>query len=58
LTFFIKRVFSLLNYEQLMYWNVLLALKSIYFIRNQNYLKQASVSTGTRVWVKRKYNHL
>lgn len=58
LTFFIKRVFSLLNHEQLMYWNVVSALKSIYFIRNQNYLKQASVSTGTRVWIKRKYNHL
>lgn len=58
LTFLIKKVFSLLNFEQLVYWNTLHNLKSTYFIRNQNYLKQASASTGTRVWLKKKNTNL
>jgi hypothetical protein len=58
LTFLIKRIFSFTNYDQLMYWHTLRNLNSIYFIRNQNYLKQSMTSTGTRVWLKKKHLNL
>ena len=34
------------------------ASKSIFFIRNQDYLKQSATSTGTRVWLKKKNTRL
>jgi hypothetical protein len=30
-------------------------MNSIFFIRNQNFLKQQNTSTGARVWLKNKY---
>lgn len=54
LAFLIKRVFSFLNYHQLMHYNLLNVVNSTYFIRNQNFLKQQATSTGTRVWLKKK----
>lgn len=54
LCFLIKRVFSFLNYSQLVNYNLLNYTNSTYFIRNQNFIKQQATSTGTRVWVKTK----
>ena len=53
LCFLIKRVFSFLNFNQLMNYDMLNQVNSIYFIRNQNFLKQQATSTGTRVWIKK-----
>jgi len=54
LCFLIKRVFSFLNYNQLINYNMLNFTNSTYFIRNQNFIKQQATSTGTRVWLKTK----
>jgi len=54
LCFLIKRVFSFLNTFQLIRYNLLSTVNSSLFIRNQNFIKQQSTSTGTRVWVKKK----
>ena len=52
--FFIKRIFSFLNATQFLNFNLLNNINSAFFIRNQNFLKQQSTSTGTRVWIKKK----
>jgi hypothetical protein len=54
LAFLIKRIFSFLNYHQLVSYKLLNVVNSTYFIRNQNFLNQQSTSTGTRVWLKKK----
>jgi hypothetical protein len=54
LCFLIKRVFSFLNYNQLVNYDMLNYTNSTYFIRNQNFIKQQATSTGTRVWIKTK----
>lgn len=54
LCFLIKRVFSFLNYNQLVNYDMLSYTNSTYFIRNQNFIKQQATSTGTRVWLKTK----
>jgi hypothetical protein len=54
LCFLIKRVFTFLNYSQMMNYNLLNHSNSTFFIRNQNFIKQQSTSTGTRVWIKTK----
>ena len=54
LCFLIKRIFNFLNQTQLLNQNVLAYTRSTYFIRSQDYLKQQSMSTGMRVWVKSK----
>lgn len=58
LCFLIKRVFSFLNYNQLVNYDMLSYTNSTYFIRNQNFIKQQATSTGTRVWLKTKKVHL
>jgi len=55
LCFLIKRIFSFLNFSQLMNYDLLNYSNSTFFIRNQNFLKQQSTSTGTRVWTKTKH---
>ena len=54
LCFLIKRVFSFLNYSQLVNYKLINYTNSTYFIRNQNFIKQQATSTGTRVWLKTK----
>ncbi len=54
LCFLIKRIFTFLNYSQMMNLNLLNYSNSTFFIRNQNFIKQQSTSTGTRVWIKTK----
>lgn len=58
LSFLIKRVFIFLNFAQLVNMNFLSLVNTSYFIRNQNFIKQQSTSTGTRVWLKKKYYKL
>lgn len=54
LSFLIKRIFNLLNFNQLTNLGVLTKARSTYFIRSQDYLKQQATSAGTRVWLKAK----
>jgi hypothetical protein len=54
LSFLIKRIFTFLQYTQLVNYNLLEYANANFFIRNQNLLKQQGTSTGTRVWLKRK----
>jgi hypothetical protein len=54
LTFFIKRVFNFLNWEQYLGLNFTRKLDTSFFIRNQDFLKQQYAPNGTRVWVKKK----
>lgn len=54
LCFLIKRIFSFLNSSQLINVNFLNEINSIFFIRNQNFVKQQNTSTGTRAWLKKK----
>ena len=54
LCFLLKRIFSFLNFSQYQNFNLLHITNSTFFIRNQNFLKQQSTSTGTRVWLKKK----
>lgn len=54
LCFLLKRIFTFLNFSQLMNYNLLAYTNSTYFIRNQNFIRQQSTSTGTRVWLKTK----
>jgi hypothetical protein len=56
--FMIKRIFSFLNVSQYLNYKMLYHINATYFIRNQNFIKQQAVSTGTGVWVKKKYNKI
>lgn len=55
LCFLIKRIFNYLNLPQLLNLEFLTKINTSYLIRNQNFLKQQSTSTGTRVWMKKKH---
>ena len=57
LCFLIKKIFSFLNVSQWLSAQWRRITNSTYFIRTQNFLKQQSTSTGTRVWLKKKNNH-
>jgi hypothetical protein len=52
--FLIKRIFNFMNFSQMMNTDMLSQINATYFIRNQNFLKQQSTSTGTRAWIKKK----
>lgn len=56
--FLIKRIFSFMNLFQFSRYDLLNIVNSSYFIRNQNFIKQQSMSTGTRVWLKKKNTKL
>jgi len=58
MSFLIKRIFSFLNYNQLMNYKFFTKTNATYFIRNQDFLKQQQTSTGTRVWLKSKNKNL
>jgi hypothetical protein len=57
LVFLVKRIFSFLNYSQLVNYEMLNHVNTSYFIRSQNFIRQQFTSTGTRVWSKKKNNH-
>ena len=52
--FLIKRIFSFLNFSQMLNYDLLNTVNSSFFIRNQDFIKQQSTSTGTRVFLKKK----
>ena len=52
--FLIKKIFIFLNVSQIKNIKILNEINSIFFIRNQNFLKQQNTSTGARVWSKKK----
>lgn len=56
--FFIKKIFVYLNASQIINFNFLGEINSIFFIRNQNFIRQQNTSTGTRVWTKKKLSNL
>jgi hypothetical protein len=58
LSFLVKRIFVFLNLSQLLNMNFLQLVNTSFFIRNQNFIKQQATSTGTRVWLKKKYYKL
>lgn len=53
-SFLIKRVFGIMNFGQLMNYNLLPQARATYFIRAQDYLRQQATSAGSRVWLKKK----
>ena len=56
LTFFIKRVFTFLNWDQFFMYGFSQKLDTNFFIRNQDFIKQHYAPSGTRVWLKQKKN--
>jgi len=54
LCFLLKRIFNLLTFTQLKNTPLLHLTNASFFIRNQNFIKQQNMSTGTRVWAKKK----
>lgn len=56
--FLIKRIFSFLNFSQILNYNLLNQTSALFFIRSQNFLKQQSTSGVSRVWLKKKNTQL
>lgn len=56
LSFLIKKTFSFMTLGQIKSFNLLKQANSIYFIRNQNFVKQQNTPSGARVWLKKKNN--
>lgn len=56
--FLVKRVFTILSASQTIQLGLLSQQNSLFFIRNQNFLKQQSTSGGSRVWLKKKQTKL
>ena len=54
LCFLIQRVFSYLNYSQIINIEVLKKTQGGFFIRNQNFMTQQNTSATVRSWVKAK----
>lgn len=54
LIFLIKNLLIKQLSYQYNYFNVLSVIHSVFFIRNQNFLKQQYVAIGSRVWTKKK----
>jgi len=54
LTFLIKKVFTVLNFSQFKNLNLKTKVDSVFFLRNQNFIKQQNTLSGTRVWAKQK----
>ena len=54
LCFLIQRVFSYLNYSQIINIEVLKKTQGGFFIRNQNFMTQQNTSATVRSWVKSK----
>jgi hypothetical protein len=54
LSFLIKQTFTVLNFSQFKNFKLKSKTSSLFFLRNQNFLKQQNALSGTRVWVKKK----
>lgn len=55
LSFLIKYIFAKLALPQFLILNLYSKLNSIFFIRNQNFIKQQATSAGERVWTKKRF---
>lgn len=56
LSFLIKYIFTKINFSQFHNLRFLNNLNSLFFIKDQNFLKQQSTSAGERVWVKKRFS--
>lgn len=54
ISFFIKRCFSFLNYDQYRLFSLYKKADITFFIRSQDFIKQQYTASGARVWTKRK----
>lgn len=54
LCFLIQRIFSYLNYSQIINAEILKKTQGGFFIRNQNFMTQQNTSATVRAWVKPK----
>jgi hypothetical protein len=52
--FFIKRILLFSNIGLFLNTDFYSTINSVFFIRNQNFMKQKTTSAGTRVWYKSK----
>lgn len=57
LTFLIKIVFVNSTVDQFKKFSVFKKTEAVYFIRQQNFLKQQNTSTGSRIWKKKNFKH-
>lgn len=55
LCFLIKQIFTILSFNQFKNLKLHKTLNSVFFLRNQNFLKQQQTLSGTRNWIKKKY---
>lgn len=58
LSFFVKRVFNFLNYNQSITPLFFTKLNSTFFIRSQDFIRQQYTTSGAQVWTKRKDSKL
>ena len=58
MSFLVKRIFNILNFSQVVNSDFIHQARATYFIRSQDYIKQQSMSAGTRVWLKQKNTKL
>lgn len=56
LTFLIKKIFNVLNLNQLVNTAFFTKVNSLFFIRTQDFIKQQSTTNGSRVWLKKKFH--
>lgn len=54
MSFLVKRIFNIMNASQILNSDFIHQARATYFIRSQDYIKQQSMSAGTRVWLKKK----
>ena len=57
LSFLIKYVFTKLSLPQFFNFHLTSHINSLFFIKDQNFLKQNSTSAGERVWVKKRFSN-
>lgn len=58
MSFLVKRIFNILNFSQVVNSDFIHQARATYFIRSQDYIKQQSMSAGTRIWLKQKNTKL
>ena len=56
--FMVQRIFSILNFSQIVNLNILQALDTNFFIRQQSFIRQQNTPGVVKVWLKAKSTHL
>jgi hypothetical protein len=54
----VQRIFSILNFSQIVNLNILQALDTNFFIRQQSFIRQQNTPGVVKVWLKAKSTHL